>query len=289
MTGFARAEGGDDRFSWVWEARSVNGKGLDLRCRLPQGYDDLDAAAREEAGRRLSRGNVTLTLTIRHDAEAAAFRIDHDAFARAAALARELADLPGIRPASLDGLLRLPGVLESGAAEGSAADEARRASLAASLGAVLDELAGQRAAEGARLLAVLTGLVDEIAALVDRAAICDGAQLSAIRDRVARQVAELTDGTRPVTEERLAQEVALIATRADVREEIDRLKSHIVAVRALLAGELAPGRRLGFLCQELLREANTLCAKSADPALTATGLDLKVAVDRLREQALNVE
>lgn len=288
MTGFARAEGGDEAFAWIWEGRSVNGKGLDLRCRLPQGYDELEALAREAAAARMARGNLSLSLTIRRDAGHAPFVINQEAFAAAAVLAREYGDLPGIAPASLDGLLRLPGVLESsGAVEGP--DEARRAALAASLTAMLDELTAQRAAEGARIGAVLDGLLDEIAALVARAALSDGAQAVAIRDRLLRQIAELTQGNHPVSEEKIAQEVAMLATRADVREEIDRLKTHIAATRDLLAGKEPPGRRLGFLSQELLREANTLCSKSSDQALTAIGLDLKVAIDRLREQALNVE
>jgi len=288
MTGFARVEGGDEAFAWVWEARSVNGKGLDLRCRLPQGFDELDAIAREQAGRRLSRGNVSLTLSIRRDAAQAAFRINHDAFAHAAALARELADLPGVAPATLDGLLRLPGIIETSGGD-AAPDEARRGLVAASLCDLLDALVVQREAEGARLARILGGLLEEIATLVHRATGCDGAQAVHIRDRLLRQIAELGAGAVPVSEERIAQEVALLATRADVREEIDRLVTHIAATRDLLAGTEAPGRRLGFLAQELLREANTLCSKSSDQELTAVGLDLKVAIDRLREQALNVE
>jgi len=287
MTGFARAEGGDESFAWTWEARSVNGKGLDLRCRLPQGYDELDILAREAAGRRMSRGNVNLTLTLRQDRTTGTFRLNHDAFVQAAALARELADLPGIAPPGLDGLLRLPGVIETGGGpEGM--DPGHRDALVASLDQVLDGLVAQRAAEGARLGEILGRLLDEIEALVVRASACDDAQPARIRERLMRQVAELTEGRVPVSEERLAQEVTMLATRADVREEIDRLTSHVAATRELLAGN-APGRRLGFLSQELLREANTLCSKSSAQQLTAIGLDLKVAIDRLREQALNVE
>ena len=289
MTGFARADGGDDSLAWTWEARSVNGKGLDVRCRVPQGLDELDALARERAGKRMARGNLTLTLGLRRTAGAGGFRINHDAFALATALARELNDLPGVQPPSLDGLLRLPGVIETGAETGEAFDDDQRAAFAEGLAAVLDELAAQRSAEGARLAAILSGLLDEIAGLIERAAACDGAQAVHIRDRLMRQIADMTEGASPVSEERLAQEVALLATRADVREEIDRLKTHVAATRDLLAAEGAPGRRLGFLAQELLREANTLCSKSSDQALTAIGIDLKVAIDRLREQALNVE
>lgn len=287
MTGFARVEGGDESFAWTWEARSVNGKGLDLRCRLPQGYDELDVVAREAAARRMSRGNLNLTLSLRREQAASGFRLNQEAFVQAAALARELADLPGIAPPSLDGLLRLPGVVDSGGgAEGM--DPAHRDALVASLNQVLDALAAQRAAEGACLVEILGRLLDEIEALVARATACDDARPAQIRDRLMRQVAELTEGRTPVSEERLAQEIAMLVTRADVREEIDRLTAHVTATRELLAGD-APGRRLGFLSQELLREANTLCSKSQAQQLTAIGLDLKVAIDRLREQALNVE
>lgn len=288
MTGFARLDGGDESFAWSWEARSVNGKGLELRCRLPQGYDALEVAAREAAQKRMARGNVNLNLSIRRDLAQAQLRVNADALAAVTALVRELGDLPGVGPASLDGLLRLPGVLDTAGAP-EAVGEEHRAAVARGLEAVLDALAVQRSAEGARLGEILGRLLDEIEALVARAATCDGAQPAIIRDRLLRQLAELTEGRAPVAEDRLAQEVALLATRADVREELDRLTAHVAATRELLAGAEPPGRRLGFLCQELLREANTLCSKSSTQDLTAVGLDLKVAIDRLREQALNVE
>ena len=289
MTGFARVDGSHEGLAWTVEARSVNGKGLDLRCRLPQGFDALEPVAREAAAARLARGNVSLTLSVKSDAARAALRVNEEAFAAVTQIVRTMAGQEGIAPPSLDGLLRLPGVLESGSGEAEALDEARLAALSSSLVLAFEALAADRAAEGARLVEVLSRLLDEIATLVDRAVVCDGAQPTAIRDRLMRQIADLTEGKSPVSEERLAQEVTLLVTRADVREEIDRLKGHIAATRELLAADGAPGRRLGFLAQELLREANTLCSKSSEQQLTSVGLDLKVAIDRLREQALNLE
>jgi uncharacterized protein (TIGR00255 family) len=289
MTGFARVDGSHEGLAWTVEARSVNGKGLDLRCRLPQGFDALEPVAREAAAARLARGNVSLTLSVKSDAARAALRVNEEAFAAVTQIVRTMAGQEGIAPPSLDGLLRLPGVLESASGEAEALDEARLAALSSSLALAFEALAADRAAEGARLVEVLSRLLDEIATLVDRAVVCDGAQPVAIRDRLMRQIADLTEGKSPVSEERLAQEVTLLVTRADVREEIDRLKGHIAATRELLGAEGAPGRRLGFLAQELLREANTLCSKSSEQQLTSVGLDLKVAIDRLREQALNLE
>ncbi|MBC6440337.1 MAG: YicC family protein [Rhodospirillales bacterium] len=289
MTGFARIQGGDDVLVWLWEARSVNGKVLDVRCRLPHGFDRLEQAARDGAAKVIARGNVTLSLTINRKDQTGALVINEQAFVRVAALAREFQELEGIAPPTLDGLLRLPGVIETGTQASDDLDDERHAAITADLQSLLKALAQQRTGEGARLLEIIGTLIAEIADLVAQATDSAGAQPEAIRDRLIAQIADLTKGKSPVTQERLAQEVTLLVTRADVREEIDRLNTHIAAVRELLASGAVPGRRLGFLCQELLRETNTLCSKSSDKGLTAIGLDLKVAIDRLREQALNVE
>tara|TARA_B100000676_G_scaffold312235_1_gene385458 strand:+ start:7900 stop:8769 length:870 start_codon:yes stop_codon:yes gene_type:complete len=289
MTGFARVEGGDDSLTWIWEARSVNGKGLDIRCRLPHGLDQLEPVVRETAGKHMGRGNVQFSLNLGRGESEQGLTINQAAFVRVAALARELQELDGINPPSLDGLLRLPGVLETGSQGMDDLSEENLAAIRADTEALCSALAAARAEEGARLLGLLNTLVTEITGHVEAASQSAGAQPALIRERLETQIAELTQGKVPVTEEKLAQEITLLATRADVREEIDRLRTHIAAVRDLLSGGDAPGRRLGFLCQELLREANTLCSKSSDTGLTAIGLDLKVAIDRLREQALNVE
>jgi uncharacterized protein (TIGR00255 family) len=299
MTGFARSEGARDGFAWVWELRSVNGRGLDLRLRLPGGCDQLEPALREAAGKRLRRGNVNATLTLKREAEAEATP-DPAALERVLALALALAGrIPGAPPPRAEGLLALPGVLRG------AADAGSGAALGAALGPALGEpvLAGlrqgfesalaaldaARRAEGARLTAVLRALLDEIAAL-RAAAVADAAlQPARHRARLLETVAALLAEIPSLPEERIAQEVALLAARSDVREELDRLASHLDAAHALLAEGGAIGRRFDFLVQEFNREANTLCSKSASAALTAIGLRLKAAIEQLREQVQNIE
>ncbi|MBW8270888.1 YicC family protein [Caldovatus sp. SYSU G05006] len=296
MTGFARAEGAlPDGTSFLWEVRSVNGRGLELRLRLPAGLDALEPALRELAAGRLRRGNVSATLTLRREERAAgAPRLipDPAALEQALALALDLARrIPGAPPPRAEALLALPGVLraEAPAEEDEAAREARHAALLDGFARALDGLVAARRAEGARLAAILGALLDEIAALREAAAALAAGQPEAQQARLRAQLAALLEGERRVPEDRLAAEVALLATRADVREELDRLGAHIEEARALLGAGEAVGRRLEFLVQEFVREANTLCAKSATTALTRTGLDLKAVIERLREQAANVE
>jgi uncharacterized protein (TIGR00255 family) len=294
MTGFARAEGTlPDGTSFLWEARSVNGRGLDLRLRLPNGLDPLEPALRELAAGRLRRGNVSVTLTLRRE-ECAAPRLlpDPVALEQALALALDLARrIPGAPPPRAEALLALPGVLraETAAEEDEVAREARHAALLDGFARALDGLVAARRAEGARLAAILGALLDEIAALREAAAAIAASQPEAQQARLRAQLAALLEGERRLPEDRLAAEVALLATRADVREELDRLGAHLDQARALLRAGEAVGRRLEFLAQEFVREANTLCAKSATTALTRTGLELKAAIERLREQVANVE
>lgn len=290
MTGFARMDGQQDATRWSFEARSVNGRGLDIRCRLPAGWGDLEGQAREEAGRRFRRGSIQIGLQLARAAEAPRLRLNQAMLDQVIAAAESLRlRLPEAR-LSLDGLLAVPGVIEPAAAEESEAERARlRAALLAGMVALLDRLAEARAAEGARLAPVLSGHLDEIARLgaeADRVAAGRGESL---RLRLRQQIAALIEAAPGLPEDRLAQEAALLFTRIDVREEIDRLNGHVAAARALLESGEAVGRQLDFLTQELNREANTLCAKAADLALTRLGLDLKAAIERLREQVQNVE
>lgn len=289
MTGFAHAEGNDETVSWVWEARSVNGKGLDVRCRLPSGHDELEAKAREAVGSLMRRGNVSLALTVDKSLTPPVLKINRSALDAVLNVTRELAAAESLSPASVDGLLRLPGVLETDTSEDAESRQARLDAMGESLESLLGQLVEARCAEASRLKTVLDGLLDDIERGVARARDHEATQPTAIRDRLREQVRELLDADIPLPEERLAQEIALLTTKADIREELDRLDSHVTAFRDLLTEGDAPGRQLGFLCQELLREANTLCSKSSDTDLTAIGLDLKVAIDRLREQVLNVE
>ena len=293
MTGFARADGTlPDGASFLWEVRSVNGRGLDLRLRLPNGFDTVEPALRDAAGKVFKRGNISATLNIKRE-EKTGRRLTPDPVAldQALRLALDLAArIPGAPPPRAEALLTLPGVLRAESTElDEAAEEARRAVVAKGFDAALKGLAKARAAEGARLAEILAVLIDEIAALVALARDAAADQPTQQKARLLESLAALLEGERRVPEERLAAEVALLAAKSDVREEIDRLNAHIAEARALLASGDAVGRRLEFLTQEFVREANTLCSKSATVALTRLGLDLKAAIERLREQAANVE
>ena len=289
MTGFARSAGSSDGLAWAWELRSVNGRGLDLRLRLAPGFDALEPALREAAGRVLKRGNVTANLTAKRD-EATRLAPDPAALeqvlALASALAARIADAPPLRA---EALLALPGVLRPAAAEEGAMTEPQLAAVRAGFAAALDDLVAARRGEGARLDAVLSTLLGEIAVLHATATAQAADQPAAHRARLMDNLAELLREAPSLPEERIAQEVALLAARSDVREELDRLASHIAAARALLAEGAQVGRRLDFLVQEFNREANTLCSKSASVTLTATGLALKSAIEQLREQVQNIE
>lgn len=294
MTGYARAQGSDDRRRWVWETRSVNGRNLEIRCRVPQGFDRLENAARGAAGGQLRRGNVTLNLTITSERLAKPLRINRALLNELGGLVDEVRRSTGAGAPSADGLLRVRGVIEEEdeREEGEEAIAALDKALMATLGAALKGLAEARAAEGKALAGVIAGHVDEIETLCRRAGERAHAQIGTIRSRFQTQLGELLERSPQLSEERFAQEVALLVGKADVREELDRLAAHVSQARALLA-EARPdnpiGRKFDFLCQEFNREANTLCSKSADIELTRIGIDLKGAIERMREQVQNVE
>ena len=294
MTGYARAQGADDRRRWVWEARSVNGRNLEVRCRVPQGFDRLENPARAAVGAKLRRGNVALSLTLTSEATSKPLRINRDLLAELRILVEEVRKGTGATAPTADGLLRVRGVIEEEdeSVEGEEALAALDASIMRTLGEALQALANARAAEGKALAAVLDGHVEEIDGLCRRAAERAQAQIGVVRQRFDSQLGELLARTPTLSEERFAQEVALLVGKADVREELDRLTAHIAQARSLLH-EARPdnpvGRKFDFLCQEFNREANTLCSKSADIELTRIGIDLKGAVERMREQVQNVE
>jgi uncharacterized protein (TIGR00255 family) len=293
MTGFSR-EGGSlaDGSSFIWELRSVNGRGLDVRLRLPNGYDALEAPLKEAAARLLKRGNVNATLTVkREDRAAARLTPDPAALDQALRLALDLAArIPGAPPPRAEALLTLPGVLRAESIEpDEAEEEAKRAAVATAFARALDGLVASRRAEGAKLAEILGVLLDEVAALRDLAATEAAGQPALHAARLRESLAALLEGERRVPEDRLAQEVALLASKSDVREELDRLSAHIAEARRLLTSGEAIGRKLDFLTQEFVREANTLCSKSASTALTRIGLELKAAIERLKEQSANVE
>ncbi len=290
MTGFARTEGSLEGTGWAWELRSVNGRGLDLRFRLPGGLDPLEPRLRELAGARLRRGTVTANLTLRRD-DAARLTVDEAALNQALELALALsARIPGGPAPRAEALLALPGILRSAAPQDSEQlQKALGEAVVAGFGAALEQLAVARGQEGQRLAVVLAGQIDEIAALCAQAAAEAADQPAAQRARMIETVQALLREAPALPEDRIAQEVAMLAARSDVREELDRLAAHLDAARALLAEGEMIGRRFDFLVQEFNREANTLCSKSASVALTAIGLKLKATIEQLREQVQNIE
>ncbi len=290
MTGFARSGGSDETAAWVWEAKSVNGRGLDVRCRVPAGMDAVDAAAKKSLAQQFARGNINLNLQLSHTKGDADFVVNRAALDRLVAVAGEYADKPGIAPARLDGLMGMRGVIETVAAEDDEAlQSARQALILSSLEEVIAGLSAARLEEGARTAVVLASQIDETERLVNAARDHAATQPDAIRARLAEQVAEIIKAGVEADPDRIAQEAALLAVKADIREEIDRLDGHIASAREMLQGGGVIGRRLDFLAQEFNREANTLCSKSADQDLTRIGLDLKTVIDRLREQVQNIE
>jgi len=291
MTGYARSQGQDADVSWVWELKTVNGRGLELRLRLPPGYDVLDLPAREAVQKALKRGNVNINLTITKLQKASGIAVNETVLEQYVQLSQAWEVKAGLAPASMDGLLALRGVLETaGEAEDNPASiEARSNALKKSLDEALKALVQMRSAEGRRLLEVLSGQLDEIASLVVQAEGCAALDPAAIKERLRQQVQALMDAVPTLNEDRLAQEAALIAAKADVREELDRLLAHMAAAREMLASGEAVGRKLDFLCQEFNREANTLCSKAGEVELTRIGLALKVVIEQFREQVQNIE
>lgn len=291
MTGYARAQGHDEGLAWIWEVKSVNGRGLEIRCRLPNGYDALELPAREAVQRRCKRGTINIGLALRRDGGGGGPVVDETRLARLAELAVVWQRrLPDFTPPSIDGLLALRGVIDAGEAEDDVtAAENHLPAMMATLERSLDALAAARAAEGARISDVLAVRLDEIAGLLGRAAASAALDPVARRERLRQQVQTFLDAVPAFSEERLLQEAALLTAKGDVKEELDRLVAHVAAARDLLAAGEGVGRRLDFLCQEFNREANTLCAKAGDLALTAIGLDLKAAIEQFREQVQNIE
>jgi uncharacterized protein (TIGR00255 family) len=288
MTGFARAQDEAPGMSWVWEVKSVNGRALDLRLRLAPGFDALEPELRAALARRFRRGNFSANLAVTRTTQTA-LRVNREALSQLVTLINELSGEIEAAPPRLDGLLALRGVVETVEDEDETVIEARRHAVFASWNAALDRLADARAEEGARIAALLGSQLDEMAALVTAAADCAAAQPAAIRERLRTVLMSLADLMPSMPEERVAQEVALLAARSDIREEIERLRAHLEQAGELLQQGEAVGRRLDFLCQELNREANTLCSKSADIELTRIGLSLKAVVEQFREQVQNIE
>ncbi|MBL8550845.1 MAG: YicC family protein [Hyphomonadaceae bacterium] len=293
MTGFARADGeaAGERggIRWAWEARSVNSRGLDLKLRLPSGFEGLETVAREAAGKRFKRGAIQISLALKQEAAvAAAPTLNVDQVEALIAAGRPFVESGRVGAPSWDGLLLVRGVLAIEEQAPEALIGLIGDALAATLNTVLDGLAAARGQEGRALGEVLGGLVSRIEALTAEAKAIAAAGPAATQERIKLRLAALAPEVQ-LDPQRLAQEAALVALKGDVQEELDRLAAHAAEARSLLKQKEPAGRRLDFLAQEFAREANTLCSKSQDLALTRLGLDLKTAIDQVREQAANVE
>jgi uncharacterized protein (TIGR00255 family) len=288
MTGFGRSEGALGAWSWAAEARSVNGRNLEVRFRGPPGFEGLERAAREGAQARFQRGQLTLGLQARRSEGAGAVRLNLEQLERYLAAGAPYVAAGQAAAPSLDGLLGLRGVIEAAdAVEDSEVLAELEAAMAVSIGLAMDGLAAARGGEGKALAGVLSGLVSHIGELTAKAAALAAGQPVIIKARFEKRLTELAG--EAASEDRILQEAAAMAVKADVQEELDRLRGHVDAARDLLGADGAVGRRLDFLTQEFMREANTLCSKSASGALTAVGLDLKATIEQFREQVQNVE
>ena len=290
MTGFARAHGATGAYGWAWEVKSVNSKGLDLRLRLPPGWDAVEAPVRAAAAKSLARGAVSANLEVKREGAVAAVRVNEEVLAAVLATMQSVAKRVDAQAPTLDGILGMKGVIEVVEAEVNEDDRRKaEAAVVAGFDMALADLVTARRSEGEALRQILTGRIEEIARLVATAETSPARKPEAIRAKLAEQVALLLDTGAKFDPDRLHQEALLIAAKVDVREEIDRLQAHVAAARELLKNGGAVGRRLDFLAQEFNRESNTLCAKANDASLTAVGLELKATVDQFREQVQNLE
>lgn len=292
MTGFASASGTREGWSWTWEIRSVNGRGLDLRLRLPDWIDGLEAETRAAFKGRVARGNVTVNLRVKAESEQGVAALNTDGLAAAFDVLKGIEDAAkqhGLRvsPLSAVDVAEMRGVVDSSSSEDDIGP--LKAVLLESLDTGLADFHATRAEEGQALFGILSDQVDRIADLAQLAkelADARSARAPGVLEAAIERITQVTDAVNP---ERLAQELALIAVKSDVTEELDRLSAHVASARELLASADAKGRKLDFLMQEFNREANTLCSKSGDADLTRVGLDLKAVIDQMREQVQNVE
>jgi uncharacterized protein (TIGR00255 family) len=290
MTGFAREAGVTGSYQWAWELKTVNGRGLEVRVRTPSGLDAVGEEARGQILKALTRGQGQLNLSLSKASATPKLRVNQDVLQSLLSAIGDLSLPDNVKPASLDGLLSVRGVVEldDDAADPSQ-DEGLVETLRAGIGALITSLKAARLKEGQALAAVLGQQLDVVSRLVDEAEAAPARQPDAIRTRLEAQIAELLDGKASLDPARLHQEAVLIAARADIREELDRLRAHVDAARGLLQEGGSVGRRLDFLAQEFGREANTLCAKANDVSLSRIGLELKAVIEQFREQVQNVE
>jgi uncharacterized protein (TIGR00255 family) len=290
MTGFARTDGTHGDTAWHWEVRSVNGRNLELRLRLPSGFDALEIKARGLAQEKLSRGNCTINLWVKRESGQMEIKLNETALRQAQAVAERAQGLTGLQPPRLDTLLGMRGVVET--VEGEESEEAQAAlqhALIATLAAALDQLVSARAGEGERLQTVIAKQLTAIGSLTERAAAAAGRQPAAIAQRLGEQIARLIEPGSTLDPDRLHQEALLLAAKADIQEELDRLCAHVAAANELIGSDQPVGRKFEFLAQEFNREANTICSKASDIEISRAGLELKTVIDQLREQVQNIE
>lgn len=296
MTGFARKNGnysgGAEEYLWVWEVKSVNGKGLDLKAKLPPKFEALGIVLKNTAAEVLNRGNISAFLEFSSDGETQKVKINHDLLRELAMVAMNLYENSDgkLEKPSASALLGIKGVVET---EDYAANEEKQKKLEqALLSSFADAcrlLKKARESEGAKIKEILTGILAQIKEVTAKAENLAAGLPRTLKQKLKEQIEALLEPSEEVGEERLAQEMVLLVNRSDVREELDRLKAHILAAEDMLAQGGTIGRRLDFLCQELNREANTLCSKSADVGLTNLGMNLKVLIEQFREQVQNIE
>ena len=290
MTGFARSHGASGPYAFEWELKSVNAKGFDLRMRLPPGWDEIEAVTRKRASDMLSRGTVYANLTVKRANAASTVRINQDVLNSILKVAGELSGKIDAVAPSIDGLLSIKGVLEVVEPESDETeDKAAKAAVAVAFEQALTSLIDMRRREGATLGQILSQRMDEIERLAKRAEMAPGRKPEAIKARLAEQIALLIESSERFDSDRLNQEAIMMAAKADIREELDRIASHVAQAREMISKGGAIGRRLDFLAQEFNREVNTCCSKSNDLELTNTGLDMKNVVEQFREQVQNLE
>ncbi len=290
MTGFARSDGVAGMLSWHWEVRSVNGRGLDIRARVPPGFEVLEAPLRDAVNKRLSRGSINITLTVKRTQGEPELRLNEKALDQVLAAIERLKTRVAIGPPAPEALLNIKGLVELVEPEESEGEaQARTELMLASLDAAMDGLVRSRAEEGARLRSILSEQIASIAALVSMIEQMPARTPEAIRQRLKQQVERVLESSSTFDENRLHQEAVLLAARADIEEELKRLNAHVSAARDLLNAAEPVGRKFDFLAQEFNREANTLCSKANDTDITRAGLELKVIIDQMREQVQNIE
>lgn len=290
MTGFARSDGEYGSLTWHWEIRTVNAKGLDIRMRLPQGFEGIEQRVREACRKRLTRGNCFVALSVNRDAGGTEIQLNETALMQAAAAVRRASEIIDAEPPRLDGLMTIKGVLEIREPEED--DDTRAAQIETVIGDLeqsLDQVVVARRDEGQRLSDVIKADLAEVARLVHIVENAPARSAETISARLREQIERLLDANSALDEDRLHQEAVMLAAKVDVQEEIERLKAHVAAGEDLLTSGEPVGRRLEFLMQEFNREANTICSKSNDTEISHAGLEMKSVIDRLREQVQNIE